>query len=164
MAIKEDREQQESWQARYRRDEMETKQYLNRISELDRMINNKLSELSQLKMMAYGVTAFNDGERVQASGDKDRLGNTVAKIVDMEKEIDKFVDQFVDLKKEILQMLSMLESQRHKQILFKKYFEYKSIYTIADELGMSDRGCKKAHKRALEEFEKIKNHNILCFY
>lgn len=140
---------------------METKQYLNQISRLDRMINNKLSELAEVKTMAFGVTALNDGERVQTSGDKDRLGNAVAKIVDMEKEIDELVDKFVDYKKEVLQILSMLKSQRHKQILFGKYFEYKSIYTIADELEMSDRGCKKAHKRALEEFEKIKN-TIYC--
>lgn len=143
---------------------MDTKSYLQQISRLDRMVKNKLSELAELKTMALGVGALNDGERVQTSGDKDRLGNAVARIVDMEKEIDELVDQFVDLKKDILQMLSMLENQKHKQILFKKYFEYKSIYTIADELGMSDRGCKKAHKRALEEFKKIKNHNILYFY
>lgn len=140
---------------------MDTKTYLNQISRLDRMIENKLSELAEIKTMAFGVPALNDEERVQTSGDKDRIGNAVAKIIDMEKEIDELVDRFVDLKKDILQMVSMLESKRHKQIILKKYFEYESIYTISGELGMSDRGCKKAHKRALEEFEKIKN-TIYC--
>lgn len=143
---------------------MDTKTYLQQISRLDRMVKNKLSELAELKELSCGISAVTNEERVQTSGDKDRLGNVVAKIVDMENEIDELVDQFVDLKKDILQMLSMLENQKHKQILFKKYFEYKSIYTIADELEMSDRGCKKAHKRALEEFEKNKKHNILYFY
>lgn len=136
---------------------METKQYLCQISRLDRQIQNKLSEIYQLKTMACNITTSNDKERVQRSGGKDKVGSVVSEIVDMEHEVDGMIDQFVDLKKEILQMISILEKQRHKQILFKKYFEYKSIYTIAKELEMSDRGCKKAHKRALEEFEKIKN-------
>ena len=136
---------------------MDTKQYLQQISRLDRMIQNKLSEIYQLKTMACSVTVSNDGERVQTSSDKDRLGSTVAKIVDLEKETDRLVDRFIDLKKEIMSIISMIKSEKHREILFKKYFEQKSIYAIAEELGMTDRGCKKAHKRALEEFEKIKN-------
>ena len=136
---------------------MVTKQYLGQIERLDKMIQNKLSEIYQLKTMACGVTVSNDGERVQTSSDKDRLGSTVAKIVDLEKETDRLVDRFIDLKKEIMSIISMIKSEKHREILFKKYFEQKSIYAIAEELGMTDRGCKKAHKRALEEFEKNKN-------
>ena len=136
---------------------MDTKQYLSQIERLDKMIQNKLSEIYQLKTMACSVTASNDSERVQTSSDKDRLGSTVAKIVDLEKETDRLVDRFVDLKKEIMSIISMIKSERHREILFKKYLEQKSLYEIAEELGMTDRGCKKAHKRALEEFEKIKN-------
>ena len=139
---------------------MITKQYLGQIERLDKMIQNKLSEIYQLKTMACSVTVSNDGERVQTSSDKDRLGSTVAKIVDLEKETDRLVDRFVDLKKEIMSIISMIKSERHREILFKKYLEQKSLYEIAEELGMTDRGCKKAHKRALEEFEKIKKHNI----
>ena len=136
---------------------MVTKEYLGQLERLDKMIQNKLSEIYQLKTMACSVTVSNDSERVQTSADKDRLGSTVAKIVDLEKETDRLVDRFVDLKKEIMSIISMIKSEKHREILFKKYFEQKSIYAIAEELGMTDRGCKKAHKRALEEFEKIKN-------
>ena len=136
---------------------MVTKQYLGQIERLDKMIQNKLSEIYQLKTMACSVTVSSENDRVQTSSDKDRLGSTVAKIVDLEKETDRLVDSFVDLKKEIMSIISMIKSERHREILFKKYFEQKSIYAIAEELGMTDRGCKKAHKRALEEFEKIKN-------
>ena len=136
---------------------MNTKQYLSQIERLDRMIQNKLAEIYQLKTMACSVTVSNDGERVQTSGDKDRMGTTVAKIVDLEKETDMLIDRFVDLKKEIMIIISMVKSERHREILSKKYLELKSIYEIAEELGITDRGCKKAHKKALDEFEKIKN-------
>ena len=136
---------------------MDTKQYLSQIERLDKMIQNKLSEIYQLKTMACSVTVSNDGDRVQNSGDKDRMGTTVAKIVDLERETDELVDSFVDLKKETMLIIRMIKSERHREILFKKYLEQKSLYEIAEELGMTDRGCKKAHKRALEEFEKNKS-------
>lgn len=136
---------------------MDTKQYLQQIERLDKMIQNKLSEIYQLKTMACNVTVSNDSERVQTSSDKDRLGSTVAKIIDLEKETDKLVDSFIDLKKETMLIIRMIKSERHREILFKKYLEQKSLYEIAEELGMTDRGCKKAHKKALDEFEKIKN-------
>lgn len=136
---------------------MDTKQYLSQIERLDKMIQNKLSEIYQLKTMACSVTVSNEKERVQTSSDKDRLGSTVAKIVDLEKETDRLIDRFVDLKKEIMIIISMVKSERHREILSKKYLELKSIYEIAGELGITDRGCKKAHKKALDEFEKIKN-------
>ena len=136
---------------------MDTKQYLQQIERLDKMIQNKLSEIYQLKTMACNVTVSNDSERVQTSSDKDRLGSTVAKIIDLEKETDMLVDSFIDLKKETMLIIRMIKSERHREILFKKYLEQKSLYEIAEELGMTDRGCKKAHKRALEEFEKNKN-------
>ena len=60
-------------------------------------------------------------------------------------------------------IIRMIKSERHREILFKKYLEQKSLYEIAEELGMTDRGCKKAHKRALEEFEKI-NCTKYCMY
>ena len=106
---------------------MDTKQYLQQIERLDKMIQNKLSEIYQLKTMACSVTVSNDGERVQTSSDKDRLGSTVAKIVDLEKETDRLVDRFVDLKKEIMSIISMIKSERHREILFKKYLEQKSL-------------------------------------
>ena len=139
---------------------MDTKQYLQQIERLDKMIQNKLSEIYQLKTMACSVTISNDSERVQTSSDKDRLGSTVAKIVDLEKETDMLIDRFVDLKKEIMIIISMVKSERHREILSKKYLELKSIYEIAEELGITDRGCKKAHKKALDEFEKIYSIDI----
>lgn len=42
---------------------MTTKQYLNQIYRLDRMINNKLSEIYQLKSLACTISVANDGEK-----------------------------------------------------------------------------------------------------
>lgn len=64
---------------------MNTKTYLNQISRLDKMIQNKLSEIYRLKTIACSVTVSTDKEAVDVSSDKDKLGSTVTKIVDLEK-------------------------------------------------------------------------------
>lgn len=138
---------------------MDTKQYLSQIGIYDQTIKDKKSELLQYRIYAYGLSAISNEERVQSSPTFDKMTNKIIKIMEMESQIDDLSDESEDLKKEILKTIGMLKSITHRKILFKKYFENKSIYSIAKELKMTDRGCKKAHKKALQEFEKIK-HNI----
>ena len=141
---------------------MDTKQYLNQISRYDRMINNKLSEISQLRELTMSIQAVSYEEKTGPVNKKtDKIGNAFCKIEKMEEKLDKLIDEYVDLKREIMLIISMVKSERHREILSKKYLELKSIYEIAEELGITDRGCKKAHKKALDEFEKIKKQYIV---
>ena len=73
---------------------MTTKQYLNQIHRIDKMINNKLSEIYQLKNLACSISISDNSERVQTSSDKDALGNAVSKIVDLEREVNDCIDKF----------------------------------------------------------------------
>lgn len=135
---------------------MGAKQYLEQLSKLDKKIQDTLYEIYRLRTIASSTATYNmSGDRVQTSFNSDKIGDIVTRIVELEEEVDKLTDEFADLKTDIYMKLNLLERYRHKEILRKKYIENKSIYTIAYELGMSDRGCKKAHKRALEEFEKL---------
>lgn len=135
---------------------MTAKSYLGQLSKLDKKIQDTLYEIYRLRAIASSTATYNmNGDRVQTSFNSDKIGDIVSRIVELEEEADRLTDEFADLKTDIYMKLNLLERYRHKEILRKKYIENKSIYTIAYELGMSDRGCKKAHKRALEEFEKI---------
>lgn len=135
---------------------MTAKSYLEQLSKLDKNIQDTLYEIYRLRTIASSTATYNmNGDRVQTSFNSDKIGDIVTRIVELEEEADRLTDEFADLKTDIYMKLNLLERYRHKEILRKKYIENKSIYTIAYELGMSDRGCKKAHKRALEEFEKL---------
>lgn len=52
---------------------MTTKEYLGQISRLNRMIDNKLVELHQYKIMACSISAVKSGEKVQTSPDLDKM-------------------------------------------------------------------------------------------
>lgn len=60
---------------------MTTKEYLGQISRLNRMINNKLTEIAQLKDMAVSISATQSGERVQTTPNFDKIGTKYAKLM-----------------------------------------------------------------------------------
>ena len=134
---------------------MDTKQYLQQISRLDRMIQNKLSEIYQLKTMACSVTVSNDGDRVQNSGDKDRMGTTVAKIVDLERETDELVDSFVEKRKRIVGQIDSIENVDYYNVLSMRYIARYTFETIAEKTNWSIRKVFSLHGKALLEFEKM---------
>lgn len=133
---------------------MDTKQYLSQIKRLDRKIQNKLSELYNLKMMASSISVSNEGERVQTSGNKDQLGAVVAKIVDMEKEVDKMVDLFVDTRSEIISQIDSMDDLDSYDILSMRYVAGKTFHEISEKTGWSIRKVFSLHGKALLEFEK----------
>lgn len=134
---------------------MTTKEYLNQIERLDKMITNKLSEIYQLKIMACSITVSGDSERVQTSGNQDKLGSTIAKIVDLERETDELVDSLVDKRKEILKQIDNMKNIDHYDVLHKHYVERRTFQDIADSENWSIRQVFNIHGRALQEFEKM---------
>lgn len=141
---------------------MTTKEYLNQISRLNRMINNKLVEIQQLRDLACSISAINLEDRVQSSPNFDKIGSKMAKIDELERELDEIIDSYADIKNQIIEQILMMKSEKHKEILLDKYVNFKSISEIASDFNMTERGCKKAHKKAIEEFEKIHKDDMLC--
>ena len=133
---------------------MDTKQYLSQIRRLDRQIQNKLSELYNLKMMASSITVSNEGERVQTSGDKDQLGAVVAKVVDMENEVNRMVDVFVDTRNKIISQIDSLDDLDSYDILSMRYVAGKTFHEISEKTHWSIRKVFSLHGKALLEFEK----------
>lgn len=134
---------------------MDTKQYLQQISRLDRMINNKLSEISQLRELAMSVSAVKNEERVQTTPNFDKIGTTYCKIEEMEEKLDKLIDEFVEKKNLIISQIDKIENETYYEILFARYIEKKTFEKIADEMTYSWRQVIRLHGRALQEFERV---------
>ena len=132
-----------------------TKQYLGQIERLDMMIQNKLSEIYQLKTMACSVTVSNSEDRIQKTSDKDKLGSTVAKIVDLEREIDELVDQFVEKRKHIIKQIDDMKNIDYYHILSMRYVSRNTFEDIAEKTNWSIRKVFSLHGKALLEFERL---------
>lgn len=133
---------------------MTTKEYLGQISRLNRMINNKLTEIAQLKDMAVSISAPQSGERVQTTPNFDKIGTKYAKIDEMERKIDGMVDELVDKKEKIIQQIDGMEDENTYNILFARYIEKKTFEVIATEMKYSWRQVVRLHGTALKQFEK----------
>ena len=133
---------------------MTTKEYLWQISRLNRMINNKLTEIAQLKDMAVSISATQSGERVQTTPNFDKIGTKYAKIDEMERKIDGMVDELVDKKEKIIQQIDSMEDENTYNILFARYIEKKTFEVIATEMKYSRRQVVRLHGTALKQFEK----------
>ena len=140
---------------------MVTKEYLGQLERLDKMIQNKLSEIYQLKTMACSVTVSNEKERVQTSSDKDRLGSTVAKIVDLEKETDRLVDSFIDKRNHIIGQIDGLYNVDYYNVLSMRYVGRDTYEEIANKTNWSIRKVFSMHGEALKEFERLYGREYL---
>ena len=137
---------------------MTAKEYLKRIKKIDNLINAKIEEIDNLKEFAKNISAVNsESEKVQ-SGQGDKIGNAVAKIVDLEREITDEVDYLVDLKRKIKSEIDKIENADYVNILYKRYFEYKTWERIAVDMNYTMRWVQKLHGNALKEF--IEVHTI----
>lgn len=140
---------------------MDTKTYLGQVSRLDRKIQNKLSEIYQLKTMACSVTVSSESERVQTSGDKDRLGSTIAKIVDLERETDELVDNFSNQRRHIIEQIDKMDNDDYYHILSMRYVGRRTFEDIAKETHWSIRKVFSIHGKALQEFERLYGEEYL---
>lgn len=132
---------------------MDAKEYLNQVKKLDLQIKNKLIEKQQWKDIALGITANMDGERVQATGAKDKMASAVEKCVDMEAEIDNLVDRLIDTKKEVIQTIEQLDSPMSYDLLHKKYIQFMTFEQIAEYYGRDYTTITTAHGRALKNVQ-----------
>lgn len=131
------------------------KALLMKIELFDANINNRISDLHELKSLVTKITATISQVCVSGSGNQDRLGDSVAKIVDLQDEINRKVDKYVDLKRKISAVLEQIQDPDQVKVLHKRYFEYKPWEQIACEMNYSYRNVCYIHGKALQAFEAV---------
>lgn len=132
---------------------MTTKEYLGQISRLNRMINNKLVELAQLKELACSISAVSNEERVMTTPNFDKIGTKQVKIDEIERNIDAMVDDYIIKRDKIISQIDSMEDENVYNVLFSKYIEKKTFEVIATEMNYSWRQTIRLHGIALKRFE-----------
>lgn len=134
---------------------MTAKEYLEQLIVLDKEINRKQQRLITLRDIVLNTTPAYEEEAVQHSRKRNPLENIMAKIVDLDREIDEDIDRLVDLKAEVWEQLDKLSDERLKRILWLKYAERKTWNYIADDVNITRRHAIRLHKVGVEAFKKI---------
>lgn len=141
---------------------MTTEEYLNSIQTYEKRIEIKTMELCRLKTMSNNVRKSNLDERVQNNAQsKDSVGDAVAKIIDLEKNVDSVVDDFIRKRNEIIKKLDGIKNIQYYQVLSLKYINNKTYKEIADLLGCSIMQINRIRQKAILEFEKMYGNDYI---
>ena len=135
------------------------KEYLSQIRRYDTMIDSMLDEVDKLYAMVTRITPVLKDDVVSGGGQQDKMGNAVAKIVDLKERINKEVDQLVDLKKEASDLLAKISNPDYYKVLHKRYILFETFEQIAFDMNYTYRGICYMHGRALQAFAKVLEDN-----
>ena len=91
---------------------------------------------------------------MQSSGNPDKMGSAVSKIVDLQNEIQALVDELVDKRRIIISQIDSMDNTDVYIVLSSHYVNGKDWNLISVEMKYSYRNIMKLRKRALQEFEK----------
>lgn len=133
----------------------DAKRYLQQIRLYDSCINAKLEERSRLKAMVTKITPTIKQDAVSGGGNQDKMAETVAKLIDLEAEIDRAVGRYVDARNAVVGTVDKVTDARLHKVLSKRYVEFKTWEQIACEMGKSYQWVCKLHGIALQAVEKI---------
>ena len=134
--------------------DMKAKAFLLQLDKLNKLIENKLIEKQQWKSIAMGTGQGTDSERVQSSGNPQKMADAIARYVDIEKEIDAAIDKFVDTRNHIISVIEQLPVTEY-DILHKVYVQGIELADVAAASGKSYSWVTSKHGRALKAVQDI---------
>ena len=129
---------------------MNTKEYLSQAYRIDQRINSKLAQVMSLRDLLGKATGTLSDTPKAATPNPHSMEDTIAKMVDLENEINEDIDVLVDLKAEIMRRIKRVENTEYQTILELRYLCFKRWEFIAVELGYDLRYLYKLHDQALE--------------
>ncbi len=133
----------------------ETKQQLKQIKWLDKVIKSKTDQLENLRSIVFSVSGNSGDEKVQTSKRRDKIGDIIPKIMDLEKELNNHIKKFIDLKSEITKKIDELPDMEYRLVLMLRYLDFKTWEEIAELMNYSRQWVTKIHGRALNSLQKL---------
>lgn len=136
------------------------KDYFSQIRKTDRLIQRLTDTVNTLRA---GLTSQNyelKPDKVQTSGPKDTLGETVVKIMSLEDDINTRIDELVQQKADAMRRIQNVPDQDQQNILIARYVNGEKWEKIAVDLNFSIAQIYRIHGAALLDFIK-ENPDIL---
>jgi DNA-directed RNA polymerase specialized sigma subunit len=128
---------------------MTVKEYLGQAYRLDQRINSKLEQLESLNGLATKCTSTLTGMPKNPSRSTSMMADAVAKIVDLQAEINRDIDLLVDLKCEMVRVIKNVEHAEYQTLLELRYLCFKTWEQIAVDMNYSIDNVYRIHRKAL---------------
>lgn len=130
---------------------MNAKEYLRQAYRLDQRINSKLEQVASLNELATKCTTTLTGMPRNPNRNTSTMADAVAKIVDLQAEINHDIDRLVDLKREMVRLIKNVENTEYQTLLELRYLCFKTWEQIAVDMGYNVRHVYRIHDEAVEK-------------
>lgn len=136
------------------------KEYFAQIRKTDRLIQRLTDTVITLRSSLTSQNYELKPDKVQTSGPKDTLGETIAKIMSLEEDINRRIDELVQQKADAMRRIQNVPDKDQQNILIARYVNGEKWERIAVELNFSIAQIYRIHGAALLDFIK-ENPDIL---
>lgn len=135
---------------------MQATEYLNQVKMIDRQIKNKKAEIEMLKSIATDISAApSDCERVQSSGNSDKIGDAVVKICEAEEDLKCLIDTYIQKQKHISNSLDAIHDVNTYDVMHMRYIQLLPFEKIAERMDLTERWVKELNRRGLKSFQEF---------
>ena len=131
------------------------KDYFAQIQKTDRLIQRLTDTVNTLRSGLTSQSYELKPDKVQTSGAKDTLGETIVKIMSLEDDINARIDELVDMKQEAFTMINRIPDLDQQNILIGRYIQLKKWEDIALELNFSIQWVYELHGKGLLAFSQM---------
>ena len=128
---------------------MTAKEYLSQAYRLDQRINSKLEQVASLNELATKCTSALTGMPRNPNHGTSTMADAVAKIVDLQAEINCDIDHLVDLKRDMVRAIKAVDNTEYQTLLELRYLCFKTWEQIAVDMGYNVRHVYRLHDEAV---------------
>jgi seryl-tRNA synthetase len=130
----------------------QAKEYFAQIRKTDRLIQRLTDTVFTLRSNLTSIGVNLNPDKVQSSRKTDQMAETIAKIVDLESDINTRIDELIAMKQEAFAMISRVPDLDQQNILVGRYIQLKNWDDISIELNFSIQWVYEIHGKALISF------------
>ena len=117
-------------------------------------VNFRKDQIKEFQSLAESLQSPELGDKVQTSGNKDRIGDAVAKIVEAQ---ERLAEVWGDYERLTLLIDSRLQQLKpiHREVLRSWYLKRESSFLTAERLHYSDVHIRRLRMDALEAYAEV---------
>lgn len=135
---------------------MTARECVDHLAELNEQIDKKLKLVSFMRSSLTSISAPpTDAEYVSHTKNVHAMQDTVAAIVDTEKEVDAMIDERVELRQRLVRAIAKLDDAVETYYVSKKYIECVSCREIAETENYSTRRVEQIVKAGMDHLDLI---------
>lgn len=137
---------------------MNARQYLKSLRNKESRIQIKMRQIQKLRDRLLSTSAPMDKEQVSHTTNVSVMADTIAMIVDMQKEVEAQTVEYLKQKWEAMKLMDQIKPES-AEILIDRYFEGKTFTEIGKERFISGRQAQRREYAAIREFQRVLDSN-----